>query len=229
MNKISEILEQITGQKLENRKIDIDENIFLVYTYACLDSTCWNKEKDFESIENEFIKLAEVKPKDANVNVDYDKLSILSNSSYLKIRVNSRCAAAICSSADKDNYTRFPQMYENEYLYTYILALHQKYYLKMIDIHFVEEPEQAINELIHLNSSMAISEITHDSFGQKFYKRCKDKFNIEEIYNGVKNKYNIFYKKLNIDRNQQSNLIVTILLGIAAGIGIINLIIMLLR
>ena len=44
MNKISEILEEITGQRIESRKIDIEENLFLVYTYACLESNYWNKE-----------------------------------------------------------------------------------------------------------------------------------------------------------------------------------------
>jgi len=205
MNKISEILEEITGQKLKNKKIDIDENIFLVYTYACLESKYWNKEKDFEDIENEFIKLAEVKPKDININVDYDKLSILSNSSYLKMRINDKGVAAICSSTDTENYTRFPEIYENQYLYTYILTLHQKYYLKSLNLEFKYNPKQAIKKFINFTNNIWIIEITTDAFGQKLYKRCKEKLSLEEIFNEVKSKYDIFCRRLNLEKTKKIN------------------------
>jgi len=224
MNKISEILEEVTGQKLEGRKLDIDENLFLVYTYACLESSYWNKKNDFENIENEFVKLAEIKPNDINVNVEYDKLSILSNATYLKMRVNDKAVAAICSSADTNNYTKFPEIYENQYLYTYIIALHQKYYLKKLNIEFKNKPQIAIKRFINFTNNIWISEITTDSFGHKLYKRCKEKLNLEEIFNEVKNKYDIFYKKLNIEKNKKLNLTLNILLSLCLMFGIANLI-----
>lgn len=223
MNKISEIIEEITGQKIESRKLDIDENLFLLYTYACLEPGFWNTEKDFENIENEFVKLAEVKPNDINVNVEYDKLSILSNATYLKMRVNNKGVAAICSGVDTENYTKFPEVYENQYLYTYIIALHQKYYLKKLSIEFKNKPRLAIQKFINFNNNIWISEITTDSFGQKLYKRCKDKLNLEEIFNEVKNKYDIFYKKLNIEKNKTSNVVLTILLSLCLAFGVANL------
>ena len=223
MNKISEILEEITGQKIESRKLDIDENLFLVYTYACLEAKCWNKENDFENIENEFVKLAEVKPNDVNVNVEYDKLSILANATYLKMRVNNKGVTAMCSSADVENYTTFPEIYENQYLYTYIIALHQKYYMKKLNIEFKNKPKQAIKRFINFNNNIWISEITTDSFGQKLYKRCKEKLNLEEIFNEVKNKYDIFYKKLNIEKNKKSNVTLIILLTLCLIFGVANL------
>lgn len=223
MNKISEILEEITGQRIESRKIDIEENLFLVYTYACLESNYWNKESDFENIENEFIKLAEVKPNDVNVNVDYDKLSILADSSYLKMRINNKCVATICSAADITNYTRFPEIYENQYLYTYIIALHQKYYLKKLNIEFKEKPGIAIKKFINFTNNIWISELTTEAFGQKVYKRCREKFNLEEIFNDVKNKYDIFYKKLNIEKHKLTNRVIIILLVICFVIGLANL------
>ena len=223
MNKISEILEEITGQRIESRKIDIEENLFLVYTYACLESNYWNKESDFENIENEFVKLAEVKPNDINVNVDYDKLSILADSSYLKMRINNKCVATICSAADITNYTRFPETYENQYLYTYIIALHQKYYLKKLNIEFKEKPGIAIKEFINFTNNIWISELTTEAFGQKVYKRCREKFNLEEIFNDVKNKYDIFYKNLNIEKHKLTNKVVIILLIICFILGLGNL------
>ena len=212
MNKISELIEEIIGQKLDSRKLDIEENLFLVYTYVCIDSNYWNKDKDFESIENEFVKLAEVKKSDINVNVDYDKLSMLANSTYMKMRINNRCAAIICSSTDPSNYTKLPEVYENQYLYTYIIAMHQRYYLKKLNKEFEIKPGVTLKRFIKFTNDIWITEITTDAFGQKIYKRCKEKFNLEEIFNQVKSKYDIFYKKLNIEKNKKTNIIVIVLL-----------------
>lgn len=223
MNKISEIIEDITGKKIENRKLDMDDNVFLVYTYACLEANYWNKEKDFENIENEFIKLAEVKPNDVNINVDYDKLSVLANSSYLKMRINDKCVATICSAKDIENYTKFPEIYENQYLYTYIIALHQKYYLKKLNIELKNNPSSVLKKFINFTNNVWISEITTDSFGQKLYKRCKEKLNTEEIFNEVKSKYDIFYKKLNIEKHKTINKWIVILLIICLILGLGNL------
>lgn len=223
MNKISEIIQDITGKRIENRNIDMEENAFLVYTYVCLESSVWNKEKDFENIENEFVKFAEVRQNDANINVDYDKLSLLANSSYLKIRINNKCVAAICSAADIENYTKFPELYEGQYLYTYIIAVHQKYYLKKLNLELKIKPQSALKKFINFTNNIWINEITTDSFGQKIYKRCKEKLNLEEIFFEVKNKYDIFYKKLNIEKNKKINVILIILLILALIIGGANL------
>ena len=223
MNQISNIIEEITGKRIENRKIDMDENVFLVYTYACLEANQWNKEEEFENIENEFIKLAEIKQNDININVDYDKLSLLANSSYLKMRINNKCVAAICSAKDIENYTKFPELYENQYLYTYIIALHQKYYLKRLNLELKTNTKLAIKRFINFTNNIWISEITADSFGQKIYKRCKEKINSDEIFFEVKNKYDIFYKKLKIKKNKKINITLIILLLISLIIGGANL------
>ena len=222
VNKISEFLESITGQKIESRKLDIDENLFLVYTYACLEATYWNKDNDFENIENEFIKLAEIKPSNAKINVDYDKLSTMSNASYMKMRANNKCVALICSSTDSENYTRLAQTYENEYLYTYIIALHQKYYLKKLNQEFKNKTQKTNRRFIKFTNSIWISEITTNPFGQKLYKRFKEKLNLEDLFLEAKNKYDIFYKKLNIEKYKKNNYIIIILLAFCAIIGIAN-------
>ena len=224
ISSISKILEKISGQKIESNKLDIDENLFLVYTYACLESNFWNKDSDFENIENEFVKLAEVKPSTMQINVDYDKLSMISNSSYMKIRMNSKCSALICSSTDSNNYTKLAQHYENQYLYTYIIALHQKYYLKKLNKEFKNKTKSAIENFIKFNNNIWISDLTEDSLGQKLYKRCREKLNLEEIYSEAKNKYDIFYKKLNIEKNKQMNVTLTIVLIICLILGLSNFI-----
>ena len=223
ISNISSVLEDIVGKKIESNKLDIDKNLFLVYTYACLDSSYWNKDSDFENIENEFVKLAEVKPSSREINVDYDKLFMFENSKYMKMRVNSKGAALICSSTDSDNYTKLTEAYENQYLYTYIIALHQKYYLKRLNKDFEKKPKKTIDNFIKFNNNIWISEITEDTFGQKIYKRCREKLNLEDIFNEVKNKYDIFYKKLNIEKNKKMNTTLIILMICSMVIGIANL------
>ena len=223
IREISEILEDITGKKIESRKLDIDENLFLIYTYACLESTYWNTDDDFKNIENEFVKLAEVEPSDVTIHVDYDKLSTMADSSYMKIRANNKCVALICSSKDPKNYTKLSQVYENEYLYTYIIALHQKYYLKKLSQEFKENAQKTNQKFLDFTNDIWISEMTTNSFGQKLYKRFKDKLNLEDLFQEVKNKYDIYYKKCNIEKYKKMRCILLILLLCGVVIGIIDL------
>lgn len=223
MSQFLGIVEKITGKKINSKDLNIDKNMFLIYSYVCVKSNYWNEKKGFENIENEFIKLAEVKPNDVNINIEYDKLSIISNASYMKLRANSKSVALICSEADQYNYTHLPEIYENQYLYTYILALHQKFYLTRINKKLKTNPRIAIKEFFKFCNEIWISEITGDSFGQKLYKRFKEKLNIEEIFNEIKNKYDIYYKELRVEKNERINKFVVIIMLLCLLTGLANL------
>ena len=71
ISRISEIIESITGKKINSKELDIDDNMFLTYSYVCVDSNNWNKDLDFENISNEFLKLSLVAPSSTNINIDY--------------------------------------------------------------------------------------------------------------------------------------------------------------
>ena len=88
---------------------------------------------------------------------------------------------------------------------------------------FNNKSKKTINRFLKFTNDIWISEITGDSFGQKLYKRCKEKFNLEDLFNKAKNKYDIFYKKLNIEKNKKINIILIILLIIFSVIGLANL------
>ena len=118
---------------------------------------------------------------------------------------------------------KFPNPISKQTIIKIIIALHQKYYLKKLNIELKDKPSIAIKKFINFINTVWISEITADSFGQKFYKRCKEKLNMEEIFNEVKNKYDIFYKKLNIEKHKVINKTITILLIICLIIGLGNL------
>ena len=138
IEEITQTIESISGKKISSTELDIDENMFLTYSYVCIDSKDWNKEIDFENIKNEFLKLSTISPSNTNINVDYDKLNMITNSSYMKIRINNKGSFLICSSTDVNNYTKIPNIYEREYLFTYLIAIHQRYYLKQLKMKQVQ-------------------------------------------------------------------------------------------
>ena len=225
IKKLTEIIAEITGKKIDSKQLDIDDDLFLTYAYACVDSKYWNKNTDFENIENEFIKLSEIKPSNTSVEVDYEKLTMITNSSYMKIRINNKGCFLICSSTDKNNYTKLPTLYENQYLYTYLLALHQRYYLKKLSKEFSETRniKNVMNKFIDFTQNIWINEITTEALGQKIYKRCREKLNLQELYQEVKIKYDTYYKEARIEKNIKQNKIIIVLAIIAIIFGIANL------
>ena len=217
MKDLSEMIHHITGQRIHGKSLEMDDNLFLTYGYVCVDSSCWNKDSHFENIENEFVKYANVYPSSTNVNVDYDKLTMLTNASYMKLRINSKGSFLICSSTDSDNYTNLPQTYEKQYLYTYLIALHQRYYLKKLgnELSKPRGKKQAIQHFLEFTKKDWINEVTMQSFGQAIYNRCKEKMNLDTLYQEAKNKYDIFYKEKKIEQSNRISKI-TIVLAIVA-------------
>ena len=71
ISRISEIIESITGKKINSKELDIDDNMFLTYSYVCVDSNNWNKDLQRmrfdeecwmptrEQIDNTFVHLKE--------------------------------------------------------------------------------------------------------------------------------------------------------------------------
>ena len=56
VNKLTEFIKSITGSEIETMKLDIDTQIFLTYSYVCIDREAWNVNKNFEDIEYNFNK-----------------------------------------------------------------------------------------------------------------------------------------------------------------------------
>lgn len=225
IKKISEIITDITGKRVNSRNIDINDDMFLTYSYVCIDSENWNKDTDFENIKNEFIKFSNVLPSNTNVNVDYDKLTMITNSSFMRLRINNKGIFLICSSTDQNNYTKIPSIYERQYLYTYLISLGQRYYLKKLSKEFnnKKQNKKTLNKFINFTKDIWINEVTTEGLGQKIYKRCKEKMNLEELYYEVKVKYDTFYKNLKIEKNEKQNKVIIIMLIVAILLGISNL------
>ena len=54
IKKLSELIRELTWNLVESKKIDIDINRFLTYSYVCIDQEYWNSTHDFSEIEKEF-------------------------------------------------------------------------------------------------------------------------------------------------------------------------------
>lgn len=224
MQELNTFIENITGTKIINNEIDIDENSLQIYTYACVDSKYWNKNTDFKNIEKEFIKFAEVYPSSSNNYKEYDKLTILANSNYMRLRINNKCSALICSSTESENYTKLAFEYENQYLYTYLIALYQRYYLKKINRQLtnMNNNKNYIQRLADFKIGMLDTEITQESFGHKIYKRCRDKFNLEDLYKDLRDNFDTFYKKGKIEKYTKLVKVLIAIMGICLLLNISN-------
>ena len=68
----------------------------------------------------------------------------------------------ICSGTDTYNYTNLPYKYENEYFYTYIIALYQKMFLRKLNSDFkeYEKISNMRNEFINFTKQLWEKEVT---------------------------------------------------------------------
>lgn len=227
VKKISELIKEITGQEIEKDLLDININRFFTYSYVCLEQACWNEQNEFNNIENEFLKFVNILP--SNYNSVFDKknidknFSVFSKWNYIKNGFSKFGSTLLSSGIDTYNYTKLPYIYENEYLYTYIFALYQKIYLKKLLVEFKDtrNARKVRQEFMDFTKNVWIQEITNDSTGTQIFNMWKQILETNEIYNDMRNKYNILYKELNIEKEAKTNKIISILLVVSLIVNII--------
>lgn len=216
---ISELINQITGVgKKRNNKEDLINSQFYTYSYACIESASWNEKANFESIENNFFKFANVLQND--YNSDFDKkniehnLHIIEKLKYSKTAITKTSSNIICSGIDTYNYTKLPYEYENHYFYTYILGLYKKMFLRKVNLEFkdYDKIERMRLKFIKFTKQIWDKEITIDDTGSLYYKTLNRTLELEELYEEIKTKYEIVYKDLNIEKNNVYYSVIVILL-----------------
>lgn len=233
IKELSTLIKNITGANQEIDSINLDVERFFTYSYVCLEQESWNKDNAFENIKEEFIKFTNILPSSYQVNLN-EKLEedrIIEPRKYTKIGFNKQSTVLLTSTASVENYTKLPYTYEREYLYTYILALYKKIYLKKINIEFQKKAKfaQTRDVFLQFTSSFWIQEITNDIEGSKLYEKWKEILELEYLYNEIKNKYDITYKDLNIERTNKINLALIVILVITLTFNIINFMILYLK
>ena len=219
-----EFIRNITGSNIEAMKLDIDTERFLTYSYVCIDGQNWNSETKFEDIKQNFIKYINILPADDSRNYLEEKIDTFSKWKYAKLGISKLGVALFSSTSDMNNYTILPDEYENQYFYTYILNLYKKIYLKKLQLEFkkTNKLKKARKKFVEFTKKLWIQEITEDETGTILNHKLQDVFELEKLYNEVKNKYDILYKEKNIEKNTNSIILIVIILGITLALNILN-------
>lgn len=223
-----EFIRNITGSNIEAMKLDIDTERFLTYSYVCIDQEGWNATNEFEKIKHNFVKYANLLPADNSRNLEEEKIVTFSKWKYAKVGFNKLGITLFSSSSDMNNYTILPDEYENQYLYTYILNLYKKIYLKKLQLEF-KNPKQvkkARKKFVDFTKNLWIQEITEDEEGTMLNHKIQEVLELEKLYGEVKNKYDILYKDLNIEKNRNSTIAIAIILVISLIFNILNFIVL---
>ena len=128
------------------------------------------------------------------------------------------------SSTDINNYTILPNEFEQQYLYTYIFELYKKIYLKKISLDFknATKIKNVRKEFINFTKNVWIQEVTEDESGTLFSYKIKECLGLEQLYSEVKNKYDVLYKELNIERNRNLTIVISIVLVASLIFNILN-------
>ena len=219
-----EFIRNITGSNIEAMKLDIDTERFLTYSYVCIDGQNWNSETKFEDIKQNFIKYINILPADDSRNYLEEKIDTFSKWKYAKLGISKLGVALFSSTSDMNNYTILPDEYENQYFYTYILNLYKKIYLKKLQLEFkkTNKLKKARKKFVEFTKKLWIQEITEDETGTILNHKLQDVFELEKLYNEVKNKYDVMYKERNIEKNTNSIILIVIILGITLALNILN-------
>lgn len=222
---IKSFIKQLTGQnQLEIKNIDVDTEKFLTFSYTCVEQDCWSKEEDFNNIKPMYMKYAKILPNDNSTLFNPEETKIMSNWKYTKLSMTKAGTTLFASATEINNYTVLSHEYENEYLYTYILTLYMKIYIKLINLELKEglNVKNARKKFIDFTKNLWIQEATNDDIGTLYYHNLRTVLELDNLYLEAKNKYDILYKEMNIEKNTTANRVIILILIISLIVNILN-------
>ncbi len=228
IKKMPELIKEITGNMEETKKANIDTNRFLIYSYICLDQEYWSNQEDFDKIEKEFYKYANVLPSSFNSKFNNEKLNIVNLGQYIKIGVTKVGVNLLTSSINTINYTVLPNNHENQYMYTYILTLYKRIFLKKIMNEYkassnIEKVSRKFNKFVN---ELWTLDMTNDDNGNLLQEELEKTLELDKLYEKVKNQYDVQYKKMKVEKNTKTNKILITILVLSLGLNIINFILL---
>lgn len=232
MSDLSELINQITGinTKAKNKTEELINSQFYTYSYVCVETSNWSEKTDFINIENDFLKFANVLPSDYNsdfnkANLEHN-LHIIERLKYVKTSISNTSSNVMCSGIDTYNYTKLPYEYENQYFYLYILSLYKKMFLMKLNSEFKQYDKivKRKDVFIKFTKELWNKEITLDDGGALYYKTLNKTLELQELYAEIQNKYEVIYKDLNIEKNNNYYSIIVILLIFSLVFNTINII-----
>lgn len=215
---------EIAGPNTEAIKLNIETERFLTYSYVCVNQDAWNSNHCFDEIKYQFIKYANILPADSSRDYEYEKIETFSKWKYAKLGLTKLGMTLFSSSSDMNNYTILPEEYENQYFYTYILNLYKKIYLKKIELEFkdIKKIKKARKKFVEFTKNLWIQEITEDETGSLLNHKLQEVFELDKLYSEVKNKYDILYKELNIEKEKKTSISIAVVLMISLVLNVLN-------
>ncbi len=228
IEKLQDFIYSITGANLNAAKFEIDAERFLTYSYTCIDQDMWNSESGFDNIKDEFIKYSEIFPSDENRIMEINKIETFSKWKYAKMGLSKLGVMLLSSSIDMNNFTILPEEFENQFFFTYILNIYKKIYLKKIELEFKDrnKVDSARKKFIEFTKNLWIQEVTDDETGTLFNNKISKVLELDKEYSNVKNKYDILYKDLNIEKDKRTTIIITIILITSLIFNILNFVVL---
>ena len=226
VKSFTDFIGQITGANLEAAKYDIDTERFLSYSYACIEQDYWNEYRKFENIEHNFIKFTNIMPASNIASFIKDESVTISEWKYAKLGLTKQGITLFSSATEMNNYTILPEEFETQYFYTYILNLYKKIYLKKLGFEFSNSKnvKKSRNKFIEFTKKIWIQEITEDEAGTIINHRLNEVLELDSLYLSTKNKYDVLYKDLNIEKNSKSTIIIAFILLASLIFNIMNFI-----
>lgn len=233
MTELSNFINSVIGvnnNSIGLKDVDLYNKRFFVYTYSCIDQDNWNTEEDFRNIQSDFLRYSNVLSSNDTLDFNIDEfdrnIGIIEQFKYSRFGFTKQSASLMTSSIDINNYTKLLFDYENEYFYTLIISLYQRIYLKKLENEF--RTRKDINSIrrkfTKFTKELWLEEITNSVTGTIFYNKWKEVFELQEIYDEIKNKYDVIYKELNIEKSRSTNKIILIALIISLLLNILNFI-----
>ncbi len=233
VQEISEVVKEITGGKTANKKLNLDSERFIVYSYACLDQSSWNENGENENVKNAFFKYREILPASRQVtDMAYqNQEKEMYENKYVKYGFSNLGTVLLTSDINPVNYTLVAQKFESEYLYTYIISLYKKVLLNKLNYEFnkMEKFKSSEKDFLKFTKDLWIQEITNDDFGKVLIKKWNAIFETEDIFVKLKSKYEVLYKKYHMESTNRANQKLFVVVTILIVINILGIIIMVLK
>ncbi len=225
---ISKIINEIIGNESISKKVNLGNEKFYTYSYACIDQKDWNENSDEEDLNNLFEKYRSVSPANSQIandrytlKDDGEEAKLVYKNQYIKYGFTVSNTVLFTSNINTTNFTIVPQKYESEYMYTYILTLYKKILLNVLNYKFEENFKEAENGFLEFTKKLWIQDITNEEFGRKLEKSWIANLDLEKTFVKLKNEYDISYKKHNVEELNKNNRITRV---IVIAILIINII-----
>ena len=233
IKELTNIIKSITTPSKDAKEMNLEEERFLTYSYVCLEQENWNKEEDFNNLQDEFMKFSNILPSNHQVNYTEEiyKKQILEPLKYVKLGFTKQGTTLLTSSINTENYTKLPFAYEQEYLYTYLLLLYKKIYLKKMNLEIKKGKtlRKAREELLNFMKNIGMQEITQNEQGSMLCNKWEETLELKELFEKIKEQYDIAYKDLNIEKTQKTNRILLVILVGALIFNIVNFVLLFLN